>query len=139
MMTEFHRHGSRAGLVAIAAVLGALSFSAAADDAPAARQDCSVCNDPTWPEVHSPAPAVSLATSADTGSVFGQADPTWPEVRQPSPAIALTARSDDELAADPTWPATEPVAAALPIGRPASADRVALRASEQKGLESVTK
>ncbi len=117
--------------VAIAAVLGALALPALAGGAgPAAKRDCSVCDDPTWPEIQEPMPAVVLPSDPGAGTAVLQIDPTWPEIREPMPAIALRPDPGGEPAdvqRDPTWPTMASVAPALEVRPQEPEGRVAHR------------
>jgi len=118
---------TRTRIPVVAALLGALSIPAlAADEAPVAKQDCSVCDDPTWPELRAPLPAIVLSADATTEIAAVQLDPTWPEIRDTAPAIILGPGIDGELAdvlRDPTWPAIATVAPGLQVnGHRASGD-----------------
>jgi len=116
---------------AVAAVLCALSLPAFAGDASFdAKQDCSVCGDPTWPEIRDPMPAVVIRADPSAARSVVQIDPTWPELQSAMPAIALRADATDEPAdvqSDPTWPAMPSVAPALAVKPHASDARVAHR------------
>jgi hypothetical protein len=116
--------------VAVVAALGALSFPAfASGEGPATKQDCSVCGDPTWPEIRNPMPAIVVASDAGARTTALQNDPTWPEIRNPLPAIVFPADTGGEPAAvlsDPTWPTMSSVAPALVVNPP-SKDRVVRR------------
>lgn len=115
--------------LAVAAVLAALSLPAlAADDSPAAKQDCSVCSDPTFPEIRTPAPAFVFRAQPGGESDPTPFDPTQPEVKEPAPALALRARAADGPAAvqgDPTWPEWAAAAPALHLEGDRSEERVA--------------
>lgn len=108
--------------VAVAATIGALSLPAFADDERSApKQDCSVCDDPTWPEIQRPMPAIALRSDAGAADRVVQIDPTWPELRNPMPAIALRPDGTGEPAdvqTDPTWPEMESAAPALAVKAP---------------------
>ena len=105
---------TRSTIIAVAAVFSVLSLPAsAADEASAARQDCSVCDDPTWPEIQDPAPTLALEPGTGSELASVQGDPTWPEIQDPAPALALAPETDGALASvqdDPTWPAMATVA-----------------------------
>lgn len=117
--------------VAVAAVLGALSFPAlAGGEGPTTKQDCSVCGDPTWPEIRSPMPAIVLRSDPGAAKAVLQIDPTWPEIREPMPAIALGPGTGGEPASvqgDPTWPAMASVAPPLEVRPRRTEDRVVQR------------
>jgi hypothetical protein len=117
--------------LAFAAALAALSLPAfAGDEAPAAKQDCSVCNDPTFPELRVPAPAFVLSNDGGTASASLRNDPTQPEIREPAPVIVLggdDAGEPSALRSDPTWPATSSLAPALVVKPHAAEDRVVQR------------
>lgn len=70
--------------LALAAALAVLATPALADEA-----TCSVCADPTFPELERPAPALTL--HGPGGAVDGavEVDPTWPADAPRSPAVAL--------------------------------------------------
>jgi hypothetical protein len=95
--------------VAVAAVLGALALPALGADDRAAKQDCTVCNDPTFPQVENPMPAIGLPYDDGSAAASLRADPNQPEVRQPAPAIALGGplpeAAPTDLSRDPNWPA----------------------------------
>jgi hypothetical protein len=116
---------------AVAAVLCALSLPAfAGGEGFAAKQDCSVCDDPTWPELRDPMPAVTLGADRGAARTAVQIDPTWPELQSPMPAIALrmeAAAEPADVQSDPTWPAMPSVAPALAVNPHGSDDRVARR------------
>lgn len=76
---------------ALAAVLAALSTPALADDASL----CSVCGDPTWPELDNPAPALTLRSQGGEVEALVGADPTWPAETAALPGIAVVAQPAD--------------------------------------------
>lgn len=110
--------------VAVAAALGAVSFPAfAAGEGPAVDPDCSICGDPTWPEIQHPMPAIAIRSDADAADRVLQIDPTWPELRNPVPTIALERDAADgpaDVQTDPTWPEMTSAAPALAVKAPAS-------------------
>ncbi len=112
---------SRNSRIALAAVLAALSAPALADDAPA----CSVCGDPTWPALQSPAPAIALEAQGGEAEALAAADPTWPETTSAMPAIALSPHRSDGPRAEPAVPSAPRVDYAVVLGGPAR--RVAAR------------
>jgi hypothetical protein len=120
---------SNARRVAVALALGALSLPALAGaGGSATNQDCSVCDDPTWPELRSPMPPIVIARDAAIPVL--QIDPTWPEIQQPMPVLALTREARDEPAdvqTDPTWPAMASVAPAIEVRRLAAQERIVQR------------
>ncbi len=115
--------------IALAAVLGTLSSPAfAGGDGPTRGQDCSVCDDATWPELREPMPAVVIAEDAGTRSTAVREDPTWPELRDPAASIVLSPDSAGGLAdvqRDPTWPTMSSVAPALEVESHEAERRVA--------------
>ncbi len=115
--------------IAVAAVLGTLSFPAfAGSDGTTRGEDCSVCDDPTWPELREPMPAVVIRDDGVTRSSAVQTDPTWPEIPEPAAVIVLRSNGGEDLSAvqtDPTWPAMSSVAPPLEVERQEPERRVA--------------
>lgn len=89
--------------IALAALVAALSTPALAADA----ATCSVCDDPTWPDVENPAPAVAAYAQGGEAEALVRADPTWPETKSAAPALALVPHADESPLLDPA-PAGEP-------------------------------
>lgn len=131
MSSTTQRRTSTTRCAAVAAVLCALSLPAFAHgEGLAVKQDCSVCNDPTWPELQDPMPPVILDAQPGAPRNAVQIDGTWPELQNPMPAIALrvdAAAEPADVQSDPTWPAMPSVAPALAVKARASDDRVAHR------------
>jgi hypothetical protein len=115
--------------IGLAAAIGVLSSPVlAADEAPAAKRDCSVCGDPTWPDLRTPAPAFDFGVRPDGELAAAPRDGTWPEVREPAPAVALRPAAGDGPAVvqgDPTWPEMATAAPALHVGGDRANERIA--------------
>jgi hypothetical protein len=117
--------------IAVAAIFGALSPPAfASGEGFDPKRECSVCDDPTWPELRDAMPAIVVPATADTRTAILESDPTWPEIREPAPAIVLRPDNAGDLAAvqsDTTWPTTSSFAPALRIHRRQPEGRVVQR------------
>jgi len=71
--------------LATAALAAALSAPAAA----LAGEPCTVCGDPTWPELATPAPAATIPGTGERAAIL--ADPTAPAMAYAAPAATLVA------------------------------------------------
>lgn len=80
--------------IAVAASLAALSLPALA-----AESSCSVCGDPTFPQLENPAPAMTLRGDGSPSAV--RSDPTFPQVAVLAPAAVLTPHASDAPDVDP--------------------------------------
>ncbi len=54
-----------------------------------AAEPSGTVDDPTWPAIERPAPAVSLNATGGEAAALRAADPTWPEVQSAAPVILL--------------------------------------------------
>jgi hypothetical protein len=107
--------------IALAAALAAISTPALAKDA----RTCSICGDPTFPAIESPAPALALSADAGEAEAFLSADPTWPDAGAAAPAIRLEPRPEDGPQLDPLNPTAPEMNYAATMEAPAT--RIATR------------
>jgi hypothetical protein len=115
--------------IAVAAVLASLSAPALAAEP---VQDCTVCNDPTWPKLESPMPGIALNVPAETGDRSAiQGDATWLEASNRSAGVGAPASDSARggVYSDPTWPQLRApasgIATSVPVTTPAAAPRAA--------------
>ncbi|HEY6005190.1 MAG TPA: hypothetical protein VIV57_20085 [Anaeromyxobacter sp.] len=107
--------------IALAAALAAISVPTLADDA----RTCSICGDPTFPAIDSPAPALALHSDGGQAAALLRADPTWPDAGVASPAIRLEPRPEDGPQIDPLNPTAPELEYAAVMGAPEA--RIATR------------
>jgi hypothetical protein len=106
--------------IALAAVLAAFSAPALAAD-PA--KDCTVCSDPTWPNLDNLMPGIGLNGPAETGkrpSPGGVAP--WLAANYQSPGVGVAASdvATGSVYSDPTWPQMRAPAAGMAASQPAT-------------------
>jgi hypothetical protein len=106
--------------IALAAALTVTSVPALAAD-----RTCAICDDPTWPAIENPAPALALHASGGEADTLRQVDPTWPETDSASPVIVFQAYPEDGPQVDPLNPMEPEVKHAAAMSTPES--RVAAR------------
>lgn len=100
---------------ALAAVLAALSAPVLADDA----APCSVCDDPTWPALESPARSVALGAQVAEPAALAAADGTWPQGLAAAPSVALAPHRSTGPKAEPAVPSAPTVDYAVVLDVPA--------------------
>jgi hypothetical protein len=86
--------------IALAAALAVISVPTLADEG----RTCSICGDPTFPAIESPAPALALSADGGEAAASLRADPSWPGADIASPAIRLEPRPEDGPQIDPLNP-----------------------------------
>ena len=106
--------------IALAAVLAAFSAPALAADP---GRDCTVCSDPTWPNLDNLMPGIGLNGPAETGK---RASPggvaPWLAANYQSPGVGVAASdvTGSSVYSDPTWPQTRAPAAGMAASQPAT-------------------
>lgn len=106
--------------IALAAVLAAFSAPALAAD-PA--KDCTVCSDPTWPNLDNLMPGIGLDGPAETGkrpSPGGVAPWLAASYQSPGVGVAASDVSSSSVYSDPTWPQLRAPAAGMAASQPAT-------------------
>ena len=101
--------------IALAAALAAISTRSLADEG----STCSVCSDPTFPAIDSPAPALVMKPDGGETAEALNADPSWPRTASASPAIRLEIQPEQSLERDPLNPAAPGERYAAVMGAPA--------------------
>jgi hypothetical protein len=102
-----------------AAALAAPALAAALAAPALAGEPCTVCDDPTWPEIASPAPATTLRPGTEKPAILS--DPTAPAMAQAAPAARLVPHEAEGALFDPAIGEEPAVHFAVVPGAPSTA------------------